>query len=270
VNGCFGVVGSVFREAGVQLEQFGRSLQGNKAHKEFLSRHRRIMEVLGKKPVISDKVWIAPNASVMGQVHIGEKSSIWYGAVIRGDVNKIRIGEMSSIGDRCVVHVSSGTLGEARPTFLGDKVVVEHGAILHACTIQDGVRIGPGAVIMDGVTVEKGSMVAAGSVVLEKKTIRTGELWSGSPAKFERALTQEEKDEIALRAERVYALAQNHIEEHKKTALELDDEEYMRNHYVESPWGDGEGTRVQPQELIQDKKELDALEKKLRDQLEKH
>lgn len=225
------------------------------------------MQVLGLKPVISSKVWIAPNASVIGQVLIGEKSSIWYGAVVRGDVNKIRIGEMSSIGDRCVVHVSSGRLSKARPTLVGDKVVIDQGAILHACTIQDGARIGSGAVIMDGVTVEKGAMVASGSLVLEEKTIPSGELWSGSPAKFERALTQEEKDEIALRAERVYSLAQNHFEEHNKTAMELDDEEYMRTYYIENPFADGDGIKVQPQELIQDKKELEELETKLRNQL---
>jgi len=139
-------------------------------------------------PKIAGDVFIAPTASVIGNVEIGSRSSIWFGTVVRGDVNEIRIGDNTNIQDNSVIHVTRNGLG----TYIGSGVTVGHMAILHACTLEDGSFVGMGAKLLDGVVVETDAMVAAGALVTMGKRVKRGELWAGSPARCLRRLTPEE------------------------------------------------------------------------------
>jgi carbonic anhydrase/acetyltransferase-like protein (isoleucine patch superfamily) len=142
----------------------------------------------GILPRIHPSAFIAPNATVIGDVEIGLESSIWFGVVVRGDVHQIRIGARTNIQDNAVVHCTEGRAG----TSVGDDVLVGHAAILHACVVESGAFIGMGACILDEAVVEAGAMVAAGALVTPAKRVPRGELWAGNPAKKMRDLSPEE------------------------------------------------------------------------------
>jgi carbonic anhydrase/acetyltransferase-like protein (isoleucine patch superfamily) len=150
----------------------------------------------GIHPQIADDVWIAPNAAVIGDVVIGARSGIWFACTVRGDVNEIRIGARTNIQDGTVIHVTGGGHG----TYIGDDVTVGHGAILHACTLEDGSFVGMQACVMDGAVVETGAMVAAGALVTPGKRVPAGEVWAGRPARMLRAMTEEETAYIPVSA----------------------------------------------------------------------
>lgn len=139
-------------------------------------------------PKIHETAYIAENAVVIGDVEIGEDSSVWYGAVLRGDVNYIRIGKRTNIQDASVIHVSSKT----HPTVLEDEVTLGHRVTLHGCYIETGCLIGIGAIILDGVRVGRNSLVAAGSLVTPNIQIPPRSLVMGSPARVKRELTDDE------------------------------------------------------------------------------
>jgi len=141
-----------------------------------------------KTPEIHSSAWVAESAQVIGDVVIGEESSIWFNAVIRGDVNYIRIGKRSNIQDGCVLHVARRT----HPLIIGDEVTVGHNVTLHACTIGNRCLIGMGATVMDGTEVGENSFIAAGSLVTPGTKIPPGSMVMGSPAKVKRPLTEEE------------------------------------------------------------------------------
>ncbi len=165
-----------------------------------------ILPFKGTLPTIAADAFIAPNATVIGDVVIGAQSSVWFGCVIRGDVHEIRIGERTNIQDGTIVHVTGGKLG----TYIGSGVTIGHAAILHACTLEDDCFIGMGATILDGVVVEKGAMVAAGAVVTPGKRVKAGELWAGSPAKMLRALTPQDIEFFPVSARNYAALAEQY------------------------------------------------------------
>lgn len=168
----------------------------------LIKRHGGIM------PTIAADAFIAETATVIGQVEIGAGSSVWYGCVLRGDSNVIRIGARTNIQDGTVIHVNherEGAVGTK--TTIGDDITVGHMALLHACTLEDGCFIGMRACVMDGVVVESGAMVAAGALVTPGKRVKRGELWAGSPAKFMRALTEKEIAYFAYSAEHYAELA---------------------------------------------------------------
>lgn len=129
-------------------------------------------------PQLDSSVYVAPTAAVIGDVTIGADSSIWFGAVLRGDEVSINIGTRSNIQDGVIIHGDSG-----QDVDIGNDVTVGHGAILHGCIIEDGVLIGMGAVVLDGAVVEKGALVAAGAVVSPGKRVEANSLWAGIPAK---------------------------------------------------------------------------------------
>jgi len=167
-----------------------------------------IKRYAGVMPKIAADAFIAETATVIGQVEIGAGSSVWYGCVLRGDSNVIRIGARTNIQDGTVIHVNherEGAVGTK--TTIGDDITVGHMALLHACTLEDGCFIGMKACIMDGVVVESGAMVAAGALVTPGKRVKRGELWAGSPAKFMRALTEKEIAYFAYSAEHYAELA---------------------------------------------------------------
>ncbi|MBI2418582.1 MAG: gamma carbonic anhydrase family protein [Ignavibacteriales bacterium] len=165
----------------------------------------------GVAPEIEDSVFLAPYVSIIGDVKIGELSSVWFNSVIRGDVNYIRIGKKTNIQDGSILHVSGGT----SPLNIGDGVTVGHKACLHGCTVRDFSLIGIGSTVLDNAIVEKNAMVAAGAVVRPGFVVPTGKLAAGVPAKIVRDLTQAEMDYFAVSAEHYaeYAL---------KTKLELE------------------------------------------------
>lgn len=147
-----------------------------------------ILSYKGTVPTIAADAFIAQTAVVTGDVVVGAQSSVWYGCVLRGDVNTIRIGDHTNIQDGTVVHVTR----ETHPTVIGSGVTIGHGCTLHGCTLQDNCFVGMGATVMDGAVVESGAMVAAGALVTPGKVVKSGELWGGSPAKLLRPLTEKE------------------------------------------------------------------------------
>lgn len=143
-------------------------------------------------PQIHPTVFICEGVKIIGDVEIGEDSSIWYNSVIRGDVNYIRIGNQTNIQDLCMLHVTRDT----HPLIIGNKVSIGHAVKLHGATINDNCLIGTGAVVLDGSVINSYSLVAAGSVVLEKFVVPEGTLVGGVPAKILRDLTTQELERI--------------------------------------------------------------------------
>jgi carbonic anhydrase/acetyltransferase-like protein (isoleucine patch superfamily) len=142
----------------------------------------------GRLPVVDPSAYIDPSAQVIGDVEVGEESSLWMNVVARGDVHSIRIGRRSNLQDGTIVHV----MNQTHPAVIGDDVTIGHGAIVHGCTIEDRVLIGMGAILLNGARVGADSIVAAGTLVPEGAEIPARSLAMGSPAKVRRLLSDEE------------------------------------------------------------------------------
>ena len=153
--------------------------------------NEKIFPYLNLLPEIDPDVFLASGVKIIGDVKIGEGSSIWYNSVIRGDVNFIRIGSLTNIQDNCVLHVTG-----KNPLIVGNKVTVGHSVVLHGATIKDLTLIGIGGIILDASVIEEKSIVAAGSVVKPNFVVPSGKLVAGVPAKIVRDLTKEELEEI--------------------------------------------------------------------------
>ena len=156
-----------------------------------------------KHPLIDPTAFIADDATVIGDVVIGDEASVWFGSVIRGDVNFIRIGDRTNIQDATVIHVSSKT----HSTILENDITVGHRVTLHGCYVEAECLIGIGAILLDGVRVGKNSLVAAGSLLTPGTQVPPGSLVMGSPGKVKRALTEVEIENIRLSAARYVELA---------------------------------------------------------------
>ena len=154
-----------------------------------------IYEFEGAAPRLADSAWVADSAQVMGNVELADESSIWFGAVIRGDTETIRIGRRSNIQDLSVLHADVGM-----PLTVGEDVTVGHQVMLHGCTIGDGSLIGIGAVVLNGAKIGKGCLVGAGALVTEGKEFPDGSMILGSPAKVVRQLTQEQLSGLRMSA----------------------------------------------------------------------
>ena len=147
-----------------------------------------IKSVKGKSPIFGNDIYLAENATVVGEVEMGDNCSVWFSAVVRGDVNSIKIGNKVNIQDGAVVHCTY----KKAATIIGNNVSVGHNALVHGCEIKDNVLIGMGAIVMDGVVVESNSIVAAGAVVLEGTHIESGTIYAGVPAKKVKELNEEQ------------------------------------------------------------------------------
>lgn len=147
-----------------------------------------ILEWQGITPTIPESVFVAPNATVIGNVVLGENSSIWFQSVVRGDVNWIRIGDNTNVQDGSVLHVTS----KLHPLEIGSRVTIGHMACLHGCKIEDNCLIGIGAVVLDGAVIGEGSLVGAGALVPPGKEYPPRSLIIGSPAKVAREVTEKE------------------------------------------------------------------------------
>ena len=137
-----------------------------------------IKSVNGKSPVIPEDCFVAENATIVGDVIFGYSCSVWFNAVIRGDVHFITIGNKVNIQDGAVIHCTY----QKHPTIIGNNVSIGHNAIVHGCTIKDNVLIGMGAIVMDNCIIESNSIVAAGSVITQNTTVASGTIWAGVPA----------------------------------------------------------------------------------------
>ncbi len=146
-----------------------------------------ILPVNNVSPKFGENCFIAPNATVVGQVITGNDCSIWFNAVIRGDVNTISIGNKVNIQDGAVIHCTFSK----HATIIGNNVSIGHNAIVHGCTVHDNVLIGMGSIVMDGCIVNSNTIIAAGSVVLENTIVETGSIYAGVPAKKVKDISQE-------------------------------------------------------------------------------
>ncbi len=142
----------------------------------------------GTHPRLGHRVWLAPSATVTGDIELGDDVSFWFQTVARADVHWIRIGEGTNVQDGAILHVSHGT----HPLSIGRGVVIGHGAIVHGCTIEDGALIGIGAKVLDGAVIEAGAQVGAGAVVAPGMRVPAGSLVMGIPARVKRTLSEEE------------------------------------------------------------------------------
>jgi carbonic anhydrase/acetyltransferase-like protein (isoleucine patch superfamily) len=146
-----------------------------------------IKPVNGKSPVFGDDCFIAENATIVGDVEIGNQCSIWFNAVIRGDVHYIKMGDKVNIQDGAVIHCTY----QKYPTNIGNNVSIGHNALVHGCTIHDNVLIGMGAIVMDNCVVESNSIIAAGAVVTQNTRVEAGSIYAGIPAKKVKDISQE-------------------------------------------------------------------------------
>lgn len=165
----------------------------------------RLAAHLSKTPDVSQASWVAANATVVGDVTLAPKSSVFYGAVLRGDIARIVVGEGSNIQDNCVVH-----LADDKDAIIGKWCTIGHSAIVHACTIEDECLIGMGATVLDGAVVGARSIVAAGAVVTPRTVIPAGSMVMGSPAKVARALSETEQAAIKGWAEKYVKVSSAH------------------------------------------------------------
>ncbi len=146
-----------------------------------------ILPVKGKAPIIPEDCFIAPNATIVGDVIMGNECSVWFNAVIRGDVNSITIGNKVNIQDGACIHCTY----EKTKTVIGNNVSIGHNALVHGCTIEDNVLIGMGAIIMDNCYIGCNTIIAAGAVVLENTKVESGVIYAGVPAKKVKDISQE-------------------------------------------------------------------------------
>jgi carbonic anhydrase/acetyltransferase-like protein (isoleucine patch superfamily) len=177
---------------------------------------------LGAHSPALNNSFVAASASVVGKVKIGKGSSVWYGAVVRGDVNNITIGEGVTIGDRVMIHCS-GMAGN-NPTVIGNNVVVGAGAIIHGAVLEDESSVGAGAQVMDTAVVQKHAIVQPGALVGSGKIVKSGQVWGGVPAVYIRDATSAEKASIATKAAENNKLASIHAAETSKTWEQVRDE----------------------------------------------
>jgi gamma-carbonic anhydrase len=160
-----------------------------------------ILPVLGKSPIMGENCWIAPNATLVGDLTMGADCTVWFNAVIRADVNRIQIGERVNIQDGAVIHCTY----QKTATIIGDRVSIGHNAIVHGCVVEDEVLIGMGAIIMDGAKIGKNAIIGAGAVVTQNTIVPPGTIWVGNPAKYLKDVSPE-AGEVFLRTANNYVL----------------------------------------------------------------
>ncbi len=169
----------------------------------------------GQTPKLGAGVFLAETCAVIGDVVVGDGSSIWYGTVLRGDVMPIRIGARTSVQDNTVVHVTAGRYG----TTIGDDCTIGHAAIIHACTVEDFCLIGMGSILLDGCRIGRGSLVGAGALVTPGTDIPPGSLVIGSPAKVKRPINASEREQIEFGAAHYVEVARRYLAEAGTSSL---------------------------------------------------
>ena len=169
----------------------------------------------GQKPRLGQRVYVDVGAHLIGDVELGDDVSLWPGTVVRGDVNFIRIGARTNVQDGSIIHVSHDgpyTRPGGYPTIIGSDVTIGHGAIVHACVIEDGCLIGMGATVLDGATIRKNGFVGAGAVIAPGKTVGERELWLGNPAKLVRVLSDRDVESLYYSATHYVKLKDRYLD----------------------------------------------------------
>jgi len=161
-----------------------------------------IKSVRGFTPVFGKNIYLAETAIVIGEVIMGDDCSVWFNAVVRGDVNSIRMGNKVNIQDGAIIHCTY----QKAATTIGNNVSVGHNAIVHGCTLEDNVLVGMGAIVMDHAVIEKNSLIAAGSVVLENTRVESGSIYAGVPAKKVKEISPEHNEQINMRIANNYVM----------------------------------------------------------------
>ncbi|MGW0911973.1 gamma carbonic anhydrase family protein [Streptomyces sp. NPDC002784] len=163
----------------------------------------------GREPKVDEDVFVAPTASVIGDVTLRAGASVWYGAVLRGDVERISVGASSNVQDNCTLHADPGF-----PVTVGERVSIGHNAVVHGATVEDDCLVGMGATVLNGAVIGAGSLVAAQALVPQGMVVPPGSLVAGVPAKVKRELTEEERAGISLNGTMYADLAGAHRDEH--------------------------------------------------------
>ncbi|KAG5177038.1 gamma carbonic anhydrase [Tribonema minus] len=234
--------GGFARKLGRAIDAAGIAIEGSNAVVEKLQPATRLLTHRGQVPKVAANSFVAPTASLIGNVTLGEGASVWYGAVVRGDIHYVKIGDGTSIGDGAVVHVAkfAGDL----PAVIGSNVTVGAKATVHACTLEDGCVVGAGATVLDGATVSRGAVLAAGALAPPRCVVPPNQVWAGSPAKYVRDVTAAEADAAAAALSATLQLARAHAAECAKDARtvvheeELADDVFQRDldiHHVPQP-----------------------------------
>ncbi|KAG8461639.1 hypothetical protein KFE25_001257 [Diacronema lutheri] len=214
IGRAFFHAGRMLRETGQALDRLGLRSQNNFVFRDKLSRHRAVMNLYEKRPSMAADVFVAPSASVIGDVILNDGVSVWYGAVVRSDVNPVTIGGYTNIQERAVVHAATSTpTGFKANCSIGSWVSVGQGAVLRACTVEDYCVIGAGSVLLEGSLVEKHAIVEPGSVLPAGGRVPSGEMWGGNPIAFVRKLSKEEAADIEKQANAVADAAKEHQEQ---------------------------------------------------------
>jgi len=212
------IVGEIFRETGLAMDQMGLEIMDSYAHRDTLNRHRRLMPFRGTRPEVGQGAWIAPNASIIGRVTLGSHTSTWYGSIIRGDQYPISIGKLGVVGERSIIRASEAE------TKLGDGVLIGDGAVLNSCTIGNDVRVDANSVVMEGATLGSSAMIGPSSVVEKGTHIPESEFWQGNPAKFVRKVTQEDIKQLQDQVDHMQQMAIQHDNELVKDAKQLSED----------------------------------------------
>ncbi|MEV6167463.1 gamma carbonic anhydrase family protein [Streptomyces sp. NPDC051954] len=168
-----------------------------------------VMGIGGREPKIDGDAFVAPTSSVIGEVTLEAGASVWYGAVLRGDVERISVGAQANIQDNCTLHADPGF-----PVSIGERVSVGHNAVVHGATVEDDCLIGMGATVLNGAVIGAGSLVAAQALVPQGMRVPPGSLVAGVPAKVKRELTDEERQGVTLNGTMYAELAKAHRAEH--------------------------------------------------------
>eukprot|EP00002_Diphylleia_rotans_P008580 TRINITY_DN1850_c0_g1_i1.p1 TRINITY_DN1850_c0_g1~~TRINITY_DN1850_c0_g1_i1.p1 ORF type:complete len:243 (-),score=57.80 TRINITY_DN1850_c0_g1_i1:352-1080(-) len=185
MNGFWKAIGSVVRSTGQALDSVGAGIQGRLAVTEKLNRTSRLASIGSNTPQVADDVFVAPNASVLGNVKLARGATVWPGSIIRGDVNAVSVDEHAVISENTIITaLPSATSTPVSNTVIGKRAVIDAGAILSACTVGEDAYIGAGAILESGVVVEKAAHVAAGAIVPAGTTVPSGQVWEGNPAKY--------------------------------------------------------------------------------------
>lgn len=170
-----------------------------------------VKSVNGKSPLIPEDSYVAENATIIGDVTFGESCSVWFNAVVRGDVHFIKIGNKVNIQDGAIIHCTY----QKHPTIIGNNVSIGHNAIVHGCTVEDNVLIGMGAIVMDNCVIESNSIVAAGAVVTQNTRIESGSIYAGVPAKKVKDIDQSEFAGEIARISNNYVMYSNWLKDEK-------------------------------------------------------
>jgi carbonic anhydrase/acetyltransferase-like protein (isoleucine patch superfamily) len=187
-----------------------KAMTNHQSSADLTTKKQGVGNLRFRPELVDPSAWIAPTATLRGEVRVGALASIWFGAVIRGDAAPIHIGEGSNVQDLCCLHADPGF-----PCQIGQRVTIGHGAIVHGATVENDALIGIGATVLNGAIIGSGSIVGAGALVPEGKVIPPGSLAVGVPAKVIRTLTEEDRERIAHAASHYIELSRRYAEEEK-------------------------------------------------------